>query len=99
KTKVRIGKRTSDCDMPDPERRGADLGRFHFPSIERGFVFHCKGIEMRLRGLLPLPLAAPENQQIEEAVPQGVATQRCPARLRVRRKELWPVVHRIEIFA
>jgi len=74
KAQVCVGKRTSDCDMPDAERRGADLGRFHLQRFERGFVFHCKSIEMRLRGLLPLTFAAPENQQIEEAVPQGMAT-------------------------
>jgi hypothetical protein len=78
---------------------GADLGGFLLQGFEGGFVFHRKGVEMRLRGLLPLPLAAPENEHIEEAVPQGMATQRCPACLGIRRKELRPVVHRVEIFA
>ena len=58
-----------------------------------------KGIEQLLRRLRPLALVAPEQQEVEKAVTERLATERGPARRTHCRKQLGSIMQRIQILA
>src|SRR3974377_2225709 len=97
--KIRVRQRASDSDMADAERRHSKRRRLFFERILCRRVFHRVRVEVRLWGLRPSTLVAPENKQIQQAATERVTAQRGPARLCIRGKQFRPVVQGVEILA
>src|SRR4051812_25787358 len=86
--------------MADGERHFGERRRFVIELLERcsGLELECGDENVRTRTLATLPLVAPQDEHVEQAVAESMPPQGLPFIFAVRRKE-WPVGQFVQVFA
>jgi hypothetical protein len=98
---VEIGQAAADRDVADAEARGGKGRRVALEAVERGAGLDGEAVEelRQVRALRLVALVPPQDEDVEQAVAEGVAGEGGPAFRPCRREQRAAAREGVEVFA